>query len=248
MRSLTKLAWVEVKLFAREPVTVVFTFALPLIFLLVMGEVFGNTPDPDGVVFRGVGPTDYYLPAYIGLVMASIGLIGLPVHLAAYRERGVLRRLRASSVSVWSVVGSQVVITFVIAVLGSILLTIAALLAYDVHLPKGAAGFLAAFVVSTVSFAALGVLLGAVLPTARAAQGAGLLLFFVMFILSGAGPPREVMTETMQRIGDLMPLTYVARLLQDPWLGFAWSARALAVVVGVMVISALVSIRVFRWE
>ena len=89
MRTLAKLTWVELKLFTREPITVIFTFALPFMFLFVMGEVFGKTP-ADPQAFRGVGAMNYYTPAYIGLVMAAIGLISLPVHLAGYRERGVL--------------------------------------------------------------------------------------------------------------------------------------------------------------
>ena len=33
MRTLVKLSWVELKLFAREPITVIFTLALPVIFV-----------------------------------------------------------------------------------------------------------------------------------------------------------------------------------------------------------------------
>ena len=90
MKTLWKLTWVEIKLFFREPTTMVFTLALPLLFLFVMGGVFGNNPDPD--IYRGFGPTNYYIPAYIGLVISSIGVISLPVHLTGYRERGVLKR------------------------------------------------------------------------------------------------------------------------------------------------------------
>jgi ABC-2 type transport system permease protein len=95
MRTLLKLTGVEVKLFIREPVTLVFTLVLPIIFLFVMGGVFGNTPNPK--VYRGVGAMDYYMPSYFGLVMMAIGTVALPVHIAGYRERGVLRRFRASS-------------------------------------------------------------------------------------------------------------------------------------------------------
>ena len=105
MSTLAKMIWVEIKLFVREPVTVFFVFALPLLMLFVLGEVFGNTPDPEGRVFRGVGPMDFYVPAYVGLVITSIGMLALPVHLAGYRERGVLRRFRASALSVWVVIG-----------------------------------------------------------------------------------------------------------------------------------------------
>lgn len=248
MLTLIKLTWVELKLFAREPITMVFTFALPLIFLFVMGGVFGNTPDPEGTVFRGVGPMDYYVPAYIGLVMVSIGVVGLPVHLTAYRERGILRRFRASSIPVWSVFGAQVVVSFVIAIVGCILLTVVALLTYDAALPKSPGLLVPAFLLSTGSFAALGVLLGAVLPTTRAAQGLGLILFFVMLLLAGAGPPPEVLTSAMRWIGDVTPLRYVILLLQDPWLGFGWNASASLIVTGFMLVAGFLSVRFFRWE
>lgn len=246
MRALVKLTWVEIKLFVREPITMVFTFALPIIFLFVMGGVFGNTPDPE--VFRGVSPMDYYVPAYIGLVILSIGIVGLPVHLTGYRERGVLRRFRASSISVWSIFGSQVIVSFVIALLGAILLTIVALLTYDAHLPKMPGLMIPAFIMSTLSFAALGILLGAVLPTTRATQGVGFLLYFVMLLLSGAGPPREAMTEVTQWISDTTPLRYVILLLQDPWLGFGWDNTSFLIVTGIAVVAAVVSVRIFRWE
>jgi ABC-2 type transport system permease protein len=248
MRTLIKLTWVEIKLFVREPITMVFTFALPLIFLFVMGGVFGNTPDPEGMIYRGVGPMDYYVPAYIGLVITSIGVVGLPVHLTGYRERGVLRRFRASSISAWSIFGSQVIVSFVIAVLGATILTVAALLTYDAHMPEMPGLVIPAFIMSTLCFAALGVLLGAIFPTTRAAQGIGLLLFFVMLILSGAGPPREVMTEVMQWIGDATPLRYVILLIQEPWLGFGWDNTSFFIVIGITIVAALVSVRFFRWE
>src|SRR3972149_1221531 len=108
MQTLRKMAWVEVKLLVREPLTLVFTFAFPLLVLLVLGQVFGNAPDPEQPeVFRGGGPMDYYLPGYAGLSIAAIGLIALPVHLASYRERGVLKRFRASGVSAGVVIAAQ---------------------------------------------------------------------------------------------------------------------------------------------
>ena len=42
------LSWIELKLFLREPITVVFTLALPPLVLFVLAEVFGNTPDRVG--------------------------------------------------------------------------------------------------------------------------------------------------------------------------------------------------------
>jgi ABC-2 type transport system permease protein len=251
MRTLIKLSWVELKLFVREPITVIFTLALPIIFLFVMGGVFGNeasTDDSGMVVFRGVGPLDYYIPAYFGLVLMAIGTVALPVHLAGYRERGVLRRLRASSISVWSVLGSQLAVSFVIAVLGSILILICGIIAYSPHMPQEVGLLILAFLLGLASFTAFGFFLGAVLPSTRAAQGLGLILFFVMMILGGAGPPPEVLTGAMDIVGQITPLRHVIIILQDPYLGFGWNQNASLVVAGIAVVATALAARFFRWE
>jgi ABC-2 type transport system permease protein len=225
MRTLAKLTWIEVKLFAREPIAVVFAFAFPLVVLLVLAGVFSQ---PDTVLggFTGI---DYYIPGYLAVVIASIGLIGLPVHLASLRERGVLRRLRASSVSVASVFGAQTAVNVAMAALGGVVLLVAASLVYDVHAPASMAGVALGFGVGALSFVALGFLLGSLAPTARTAQGIGLVLFFPMWLLSGAGPPRGVMTQTMRQLSDVLPLTRVVTAIQEPWLGTGSNASELVV-------------------
>jgi ABC-2 type transport system permease protein len=216
MKTLAKLVWVEVKLFVREPIAVVFAFAFPLVVLLVLAGVFGSKPSSD---FGGVAGIDYYVPGYLAVVIASVGLIGLPVHLASLRERGVLRRLRASSVSMTSLFGAQTVVHVAMAALGGVVLLAAASLAYDVHAPSSIVGVVVGFGVGALSVVALGLLLGSLAPTARAAQAIGLVLFFPMWLLSGAGPPRGVMTPTMRQLSDLLPLTPVVTAIQEPWLG-----------------------------
>jgi ABC-2 type transport system permease protein len=216
MNTLAKLLWVEAKLFAREPIAVVFAFAFPLVVLLVLAGVFGSEPDAD---FGGVAGIDYYVPGYLAVVIASVGLIGLPVHLASLRERGVLRRLRASSVPMASVFAAQTAVHVTMAAVGGAVLLAAASLAYDVHAPSSVAGVALGFGVGALSFVALGLLLGSLAPTARAAQAVGLVLFFPMWLLSGAGPPRGVMTDAMRQLSDLLPLTRVVTAIQQPWLG-----------------------------
>jgi ABC-2 type transport system permease protein len=214
MRTLGKLIWVEVKLFAREPVAVVFAFAFPLVVLLVLAGVF-RQPETSMGGFTG---TDYYVPGYLAVVIASVGLIGLPVHLASLRERGVLRRLRASSVPMASVFGAQTLVHLAMAAVGGAVLLAAAGLVYDVRRPASVAGVVVGFTVGALAFVALGLLLGSLAPTARAAQAVGLVLFFPMWLLSGAGPPRGVMTETMRHLSDVLPLTRVVTAIQHPWL------------------------------
>lgn len=247
MRTLFKLSWVELKLFIREPLTMFFTLILPILFLFIMGEVFGG--DIGGNVWRDPqNPMNDYTPAYIGLVMGAIGLFSIPVHLTSYREHGVLRRLRASSISTWTLFGSQLLVSFLVTVVCSIIMIALAMPIYDVTAPESIGLFIAGFVVGTITFTAIGILLGSILPTSRAAQGVGLLLFFMMLMLSGAGPPRGVMTPIMTNIGDALPLTHVNMLLQDAWLGFGWNWARFGIVVAFGTGATAIAYRFFRWD
>jgi len=242
MRALGELTWLELKLFLREPLTVVFVLVLPLVVLYVLNGVFGSQPDPS--VWEGYSPVDFYTSAYVALVLATIGVLSLPVHLAGYREHGVLRRFRASSLQPWALVGAHLVVAVVMGVVGALLLTAVSIVGYDASAPQAPLGVLGAFLLVSLAFASLGVLLGLLLPTARAAQGLGVLLFFVFLMLGGAGPPREVLPSAMLRLSDLTPLTYAARLLRAPWLGASWDLTATAVMAGLLVGSALLA----RWR
>ncbi|MDJ0790949.1 MAG: ABC transporter permease [Acidimicrobiia bacterium] len=245
MKLLAKMSWLELKLFLREPLTVLFALALPLLVLFVMGGVFGN--DVDAAYYRGVGSMDYYVPAYIALVTASVGLISLPVHIAGNRDRGVLKRYHASSMPTWVVIGSSVVTTFVIASISGLLLVAVAMPVHRVVSPDRLGLVLIGFAAAALMFASLGVLLGAVLPTARAAQALGVLLWFVMLILGGAGPPPEVLTGAMGAIGDVTPLRHAVRIMHDGWLsldaGLSW-----LLVAGLFCVFASAALRFFRWE
>jgi ABC-2 type transport system permease protein len=237
MRTLTKLTWVEVKLFGREPIAVVFALAFPLVVLLVLAGAFGNDVEP----FGGVRAVEYYVPGYLAVVIASVGLIGLPVHLAGLRERGVLRRLRASSVPTGSIFAAQVIVNFAMAAIGAGVLLIAARLVYDVGAPDSVGAVALAFVVGTLAFVALGLLIGSLARSARAAQAIGLVVFFPTWLLSGAGPPPSAMTDTMRDISEILPLTHVVNAIQDPWLGRGSNVADLLVLAAILVGAAALS-------
>jgi ABC-2 type transport system permease protein len=236
MRALAEMTWVELKLFVREPLTVVFVLVLPLVTLYVLNGVFGSESSPE--VWEGVSPVDFYTSAYVALVVATIGVLSLPVHLAGYREHGVLRRFRASALPPAVLVTAHAVVAACMGTVGAGLLVLVSRLGYEATLPLDWPGVVLAFALVTAAFAALGALLGSVMPTARAAQGLGVLLFFVFMMLGGAGPPREVLPDAMGRISDAMPLTYAARLLRGPWLGTGVDWDAAAVMAGLLVVSA----------
>jgi ABC-2 type transport system permease protein len=197
-------------------------------------------------VYGGAGPLDYYVPAYIGLVVASLGLIGLPVHLAAYRERGVLRRFAAARVPVRALLASQLFVLFAGVAAGSVVLVALARLSYHVHWPVSWPGVLFEVVVGTLAFAAIGVVLGVVLPTARAAQGIGVLLWFLMMMVAGAGPPPEVLSGALRGVASATPLKHLVVALQDPWLGRGVNWTETAILAAVLTVAAVLAVPALR--
>jgi ABC-2 type transport system permease protein len=246
MRTLGRLTLVEMKLFIREPITMFFTFALPLLFLFVMGGVFGKMTNGGAGDFHGLSAMAFYTPAYIALVLTSVGVVGLPGHLTGYRERGVLRRFRASSLSIWRIFAAQGLVSLATAAIGGILILIAGVFVFHVNLPQNPFLVILAFLVSALSFTSLGLLLGAVLPTSRAAQGVGLVLFFVMLILGGAGPPPEAMTHLMRVVGDFTPMQHAVTLLQNAWQGLGWNWMEFGILAGILFVSLTAATLVIR--
>jgi ABC-2 type transport system permease protein len=241
MRSISRLTWVELKLLVREPFTLVFVFLFPIVLVLVLSGVFGTEAEQE---WGGTTPANYYVGAYIATVIAALSLVSVPVHLASYRERGILRRLTASSVRAHSVLLSHLMVGFILATIGATALVIVDALVYDIEFPVSPFGMVVSFVVGTMSFIALGMLLGSLMPTARSAQAIGLGIFFPMWMLSGTGPPPEVMSDTMRSISDVLPMTRLVSALQAPWFGEGADLGELAILSGLFIISA--ALAVFR--
>ena len=247
MRVLLKLTWIEIKLLARDPVTLLFSFAFPVLVLVLLGGIFGDQHMKMGA-YKGVKMMNWYVPSYIALVIASIGTISLPVHLSSYRERGVLRRFRASGVSEAALLGSQLLVSLGVAFVGALTITILGGLAYGARLPTSPAEVALAYVAGVFCFAAVGVLLASLAPTARAAQSVGLLLWFVMLFVSGTSAPLDLLPSWMVDIGKALPLYHSVLAVVDPWIGRGTNWAQLAIVATVGVVATLVSLRVFRWE
>jgi ABC-2 type transport system permease protein len=233
MTRLLTLAATEARLLVRDWTVLVFAFVFPPFVMLILAGVFGTQPDPG---YAGQRPDDYYVTASIGVPMIALALVGLPVALASYRERGVLRRLEAFGVSAATVVAAQAIVTAALVVAGAAVVLAVAAPTYGiphvVHPLQTALG-LAAGVLTLV---ALGVAVGLAAPTARAAQAIGLLAFFPLYLLGGGGPPKGVMTGAMRTLSDALPSAVPG--ISDPWLGVsglgshlpvlaAWTAAAL---------------------
>ncbi|MDQ3627398.1 MAG: ABC transporter permease [Actinomycetota bacterium] len=240
--SVLALVVAELRLVLREPLVLAFVFAFPIITVLVIAGSFDS--DDDG--FGGVEPSQWYVASYLAVVIAAIGLVMVPVHLAAYRERGVLRRFAAAGFPRWSFLLAQLVVGLVLTLVASAVLLAVAAPVYGLPAVQDPLPVAAALLLGALAFTVIGLLIGSLVPNARAAQGLGLLAFFPSFLLGGGGPPPAVMSEGVRTVSELMPLMHVTDAIREPWLGTASGQGHLLVVAVVLVVALLACARSVR--
>ena len=233
---LGRLIGTELRLVLREPLVLAFVFAFPVVTVLVIAGSFAAEDAPD---FFGVEPAQWYVASYLAVVIAAIGLVMVPVHVASYRERGVLRRFAAAGFPRWSFAVASIIVGVVLTVVASAVMLAVAAPLYGLPPVERPLWTVAGGLAGAVAFTSIGLLIGSLVPTARAAQAVGLLAFFPSFLLGGGGPPPDVMGDGLRRMADFLPLTHVTEAVRDPWLGLGTGAADLAVVLAVLVVSAL---------
>ena len=238
--AMGRLVRAELKLMTRDPLVLTFVFVFPIVTMLIIGGSFGTEPDE---AFEGVNPAHWYVASYFTVVIAATGLVMVPVHLASYRERGVLRRFAAAGFPRWSFPIAQLVVGLVTTALACVALLIVAAPVYGIPSVQDWWRVVAALAAGAVAFVSLGVLLGSVLPSARAAQAVGLLLFFPSFLLGAGGPPPNVMGSVLQQVADPLPLTLVTNAVREPWLGLGSASGSLVVVAVLAAVATLVAVR-----
>jgi len=224
MKRVFPLIATETRLLVRDWVVLVFAFVFPPFVMLVLAGVFGSQPN-DGYAHRR--PDEYYVAASIGVPIIALTLVGLPVTLASYRERGILRRFEAFGVSPARVILANAAVTCALVVVGAALVLALAAPTYGIPHIVHPAQMVLGMATGTLTLVMLGVAVGLAAPTARAAQGIGLLCFFPLYLLGGGGPPRGAMTGAMHWIAGALPSGIPA--ITDPWLGVSGQASALAV-------------------
>lgn len=247
LRSFGSLVVVNIKLFLREPVAAFFTVAFPVMLVVVFGMIYGNEPD---AMFDDYGAMDISMPAYTALIVGTVGLLGVAINVSSNREAGVLRRFRATPIKPLVYIGADLTSNLIMMLAGMAAVLIAGWGLYRVQFEGSAWSVALAVVLSGAAMIAVGYLIAGVAPTARTAQVVGMIVLYPMIFLSGATIPLEVMPQSVQRISDFLPLTYVVRLLRGLWFGDSWGSLAFETLVlaSLFVVCTGVAARIFRWE
>lgn len=246
LQTWMKLTWVDFKLFFRSFIVVFFTFAFPVLNVVLFGVIYGNDPSP---IFGGMGSVDVMIPGYIAaLVIGSIGFMNLPIEIATRRQMGILRRLRTSPLHPLAVIGAQIGIQVFVAVLSAVLLIVTGKIVFDAVVPTFSWVLAAAFLLSCMSLFAFTIMLSNFFRNIDAVRAVFMALFFPMMFISGGTLPLEFMPETVQTVSKFLPLTYIVTLIKDAYFDQQFQVTALVVLSIMLVVCTVVAVLTFRWE
>ena len=247
MRGLWKLTLMELKLFVRNPTGAFFTVIFPLMLLSVFGIMYSNEL---GGISDEYGLIDVSVPAFTGMIIAIAALTILNTEVATSREKGVLRRLKATPLRPLTILTAKLIMIFLMTCLGMVLMIVAGKVAFGLRFYGNLLNVVGGFLLSSFSFFAFGFVLASLMPNVRSAESVGFILLFVMLFFSGVFVPLEVIPEAVQQYAQVLPLTHVNTLLRGLWLGHGWveHLKEVAVLAGILVASVIISAKTFRWE
>ena len=246
MNGFSRLAYVETKLFLRETAAAIAVFGLPVALVIGFGLIPGFG-DPQKSLSGQIG-TEYIASIGVAIVLATLGLNGVPMVIGQYRQRGVLRRMAVTPVRPLTLLLADLTVWAAAAIMSVALVIAVARLAYHVPAPVAAGWFVLSVILGIAALFSLGLLVASVAPTARSAAGLGWLLFFPNMFLAGVYFPTEEMSPMMRQIGTFTPLGAALHAVRDSWMGLAPRPEYLGIMAAYAVIAAAVAARFFRWE
>ncbi|MCZ6708491.1 MAG: ABC transporter permease [Chloroflexi bacterium] len=237
--------------FYRNPASAFFTFAFPLIFLVIFNLLFGNEllELPGGTTRIST----FYVPAIAALAVINSCYTGLAMGMAISRDQGLLKRVRGTPLPASAfLIGRVAFLTLVALVLVGIVTAFGAIF-YDVDVPTGTApAFVLSLAVGAAAFCLLGLAVTTFIPNADAAPAivnASILpLLFIsdVFIRIDTDSPRW-----LGLVGDLFPLKHLSAALQTAFNPFETGSGLELTHLGIVALwgafGAVIALRRFSW-
>ena len=237
------------KAFWRNPASAFFTFAFPLMFLVIFTALLGHYTVRIGA--RTIDTSTYYVASMATFAAITACFNNIAMGLSFQREDGVLKRTNGTPLPAASFIGARILHAVFISVLLVVLTAAFGHAFYHASIPAGLSllRFAIAILVGSAAFCALGMALTAVVPNADAAgpivNAVILPVEFLsgIFIAFGNSTPDWILW-----VARVFPVRHFALSMQAGFLGTAFSWTDVLVVAAWGVAGVLLAVRFFTWE
>ena len=245
MKRFLKMYQVEQKIFFRSPDVILFNLIMPLVTLILITIIAGNKNAADS------GLT-YLQSAYVALSTVGIccsAFMSIPITIVECRSQGILRRMYCSPCSPARLLACDTICSGVMAILSTLILTVAAVVAFGYRMEGNVFAYLAAWLLTMISMFSIGLMVASLCRTTKSMNVATSLLYFPMLLFSGATIPAEVFPAWFRTVAKLMPLGVGIDLLKSVSMGcYDRITFPMITLIVITVICGTIAVKTFRWE
>ena len=230
--------------FWRNRQNAIFTFVFPVVFIVILGALFHGVGR--SAYYDGLSVLQYYVPTIAALSLLGSCYGQLAVALAARRQNGVLKRVRATPLPAWAYFAGLLAHCLLVSSV-DIALIVGIGRLYGAPLPTHWLSIAVTLVLGAACFCALGVAIASLIANSEAAPAVAQLVLFALLFLSGTYLP--IHSAVLNQVAGWLPVRPFNEALTAP---FAQNANAdwrpLAVLGAWGCAGAVVAIRHFRWN
>ncbi|HXJ64019.1 MAG TPA: ABC transporter permease [Actinomycetota bacterium] len=243
--------------FWRNPASAFFTFAFPLMFLIIFTAIFGGTTT---TVVNGhaleLKASNYYIPAIATFSIITATYTNLSISLTFLRDAGILKRVRGTPLEPSAYLSARIIHAVLMSLLLVAIVVVFGIVAYSADLPvKTLPAFIVTVIIGAASFAALGLAVTSIVPNADAAPAVVNATVLPLLFLSGVFIPLSSSTAWYVQIAKLFPVYHFSQSMMAAYFGpqidpttngfHGWD---LLIVAAWGLAGAIVATRSFRWE
>lgn len=246
----------EIRQIFRQREAFLFTFAFPVVVMVLFGAIFSDDIPGTDVPFR-----QYFISGMIATGLMAATFVNLGIGIAIERDDGTLKHLRGTPMRVGAYFIGKVAMVLVVTAVQVTVLLVFSVLVFDLPLPSTAGRWLTlawVLLLGVVVCTLLGIAVSALPRSGRSAAGVVVLPFMVLQFISGVYFVFSDMPAAMQQIGALFPLKWLGQGLRSVFLpdelqkvevGGAWDHGTVALVLTAWLIASLVvAATTFRWQ
>jgi len=215
LRLAARQAILEQRSFWRSAEYALFTFAFPLMILLLIGAANAGSHLPG----THIKNTTVFVPGILAFSVIVAAYVNLGSKVAVLRHDGVLKRIRTTPLPSGAYLGGLLASTVVTAILITVATGLIGGLAFGAVPRAGESLALAGgLVLGTVCFASLGLAISSVITSAESAGPVAYASFLPIAIISGVFDPTfSGLPDWLSRLVAAFPVKALADVLQNAY-------------------------------
>ena len=192
----------------------------------------------------------YLVPSILAMALMQLGVFAA-IPLVQQREKGILKRLGATPLARWKLVGSNVLLRLMVAIVDAVLILGIGYVFFDVQIVGNLLEAAGVVLLGAASFLAIGFMLASFLKTEEQATGVVQIVQLPMMFLSGIFFSFDFLPGFLQTVARFLPLTYLGDAMRQVMVNGTQVAPLgmdLAILTGWLVVCLTIAARKFRWE